>query len=209
MNYFSLGIHSNAQQCLLHRYNHNYYHCYWYIWVPRSLNVARFSLLWGATYKPHRRDIYHWNRFICIHVLFCKYNHWLVVRSFFYHWWVFCQGKLCWCIIHVIAPPQFCGFVVLWQHITLPNNPCWLVPYYELVLQQFGSPPVYHVRYISLWFKEFLQSTTIWQYCELWSPQVLSKISYGPPYCICISYKAMSWLFQWQHCWSWDEIYWL
>ena len=35
----------------------------------------------------------------------------------------------------------------------------------------------------------FFQSTTIWQYHEFWPPQVISKLSYGPPYYICFSKK--------------------
>ena len=52
------------------------------------------------------------------------------------------------------------------------------------------------------------QSTEIWQYPELWSAQVIYELSYVPPYCSCLSYKAISWLFQWQQCWSQDERNW-
>ena len=74
---------SSFWQRLLHQYTHGRYHCYQYIWIPCSLNFYCYSLVLGSTYKPHRWEINHWNRFIWIHVLFCKYNQWLVVRSLF------------------------------------------------------------------------------------------------------------------------------
>ena len=116
---------------------------------------------------------------------------------------MFYQGNFCWWILHVIVPKQFCGVVVSRQNVTLLQNTCCPVPYYEWVLQQFVSPLVYHVRYIRLRFKELLQSTAIWKYRELWFPQVIFKISYGPTYYGCLSYKAMSWLRQYRHFWSW------
>ena len=93
----------------------------------------------------------------------------MVVRSFLYHCSVCCQGNFCWYILHIIFLPQFCGFVVPWHHFTLPHHPCWSIPYYKLVLKQLSSPPLYHVRYISLWFKELFSLL-----------QSASNVNYGP-----------------------------
>ena len=49
------------------------------------------------------------------------------------------------------------------------------------------------------------QSTTIRQQIKLWSPQVIYNIYYGPPSCGWLSYKTISWLFQFWHRWSIDE----
>ena len=155
MNHLISGFHYNILQSLLYRYSYSGDHSYWYFRVPWYLYASCSSLTCGDTYKPHSWGIYHWNRFICIHVIFCEYNHWLVVRSLFYHSLVWFQGHFCQCILHVISSPLLCGFVLLLQCVTLPHHTFWPVPYYDLVLQSFGSPPVYHVSYISLWSKDF------------------------------------------------------
>ena len=119
MNHHLIGLHSNIIQSLLHWYTHRGDHRYWSFWVPGSLYAACYSLPCEATYKYHRGGCYHWNRFICIHILFCEYNHWQIVRSFFCHCWVCWQGHLCWIIFHIIFPPRFCGFVLSLHYITL------------------------------------------------------------------------------------------
>ena len=38
-----------------------------------------------------------------------------------------------------------CPFFIVKLFHTLPHNTFWTMPYYELLLQNFGSPPVYHM----------------------------------------------------------------
>ena len=82
---------------------------------------------------------------------------------------------------HIILPSWFCGFVISWQLITITHFTCWKRPYYELVLICFDQPPVYHVRYISLWSKECFHNNAMWYYRELRSPQILLKVPFGLP----------------------------
>ena len=54
-------------KCLPHWYNHRGDHIDQYLWVPVYLYSFCSSLTCGTTYKPHRWNIYLWNRFIYIH----------------------------------------------------------------------------------------------------------------------------------------------
>ena len=110
MNHQLSGIYSNISQHLLHWYTHNGDHSYQSFWVTGYLYIACSSLLYGTAYKPNRWDIYHWNRFICIHTIFCEQYHWYMVCYFFCQFRVCCQGHFCWWTLHIIVPPRFCGF---------------------------------------------------------------------------------------------------
>ena len=88
---------------------------------------------------------------------------------------------------HIILSSQF--HIKNWYCNSLANHLCttWVTLYSD---------------------SNIFQSTTIWIYHEFWSLQVISKLSYTPPYCGCLSHKDMYWLFHCQHCWYWDEINW-
>ena len=70
MNHYISGFHSNISQILLRRYHYRDDHSYLYFWVPGSLYAYFSSLPCRSTYKPHRWENYHWNRFICTHIIF-------------------------------------------------------------------------------------------------------------------------------------------
>ena len=43
----------------------------------------------------------------------------------------------------------------------------------------------------------FFHSTAIIHYSELWSPQILYKLTNFPPYCVLFCHKPVSLIFQW------------